>query len=53
MLPEDVVNQMVLEIPNARRVDIKSTNHYSILLQPNEKRDQTILEFLKKQVPSD
>ncbi len=46
LLPEDVVEQMVREIPNARRVDIKGANHYSILFQPNKKRDQAILKFL-------
>ncbi len=48
LLPEDVVERMVREIPNAKRVDIEGANHYSILFQPNEKRDQAILEFLKE-----
>jgi hypothetical protein len=39
---------MVREIPNAKRVDVKGTNHYSILFQPNKMRDQTILKFLKE-----
>jgi len=39
---------MVSEIPDARRIDIKGTNHFSILLQPNDKRDQAIREFLEK-----
>ncbi len=47
LLPENVVKLMVREIPNAKRVDIKGANHYSILFQPNKKRDQAILEFLK------
>jgi pimeloyl-ACP methyl ester carboxylesterase len=47
LLPEDVVERMVREIPNAKRIDIEGTNHYSILFQPNKMRDQTILEFLK------
>jgi pimeloyl-ACP methyl ester carboxylesterase len=47
LLPEDVVERMVREIPNAKRVDIEGTNHYSILFHPNQKRDQAILEFLK------
>jgi pimeloyl-ACP methyl ester carboxylesterase len=47
LLPEDVVERMVREIPNAKRVDIEGANHYSILFQPNQKRDQAILEFLK------
>ncbi len=48
LLPEDVVDRMVREIPNARKVNLEGTNHYSILFQPNKKRDQTILEFLKE-----
>jgi pimeloyl-ACP methyl ester carboxylesterase len=48
VLPENVVDRMVREIPNAKRVDIKGTNHYSILFQPNKMRDQTILKFLEE-----
>ena len=48
LLPEDVADRMVREIPNAKRVDVKGTNHYSILFQPNKMRDQTILKFLKE-----
>jgi pimeloyl-ACP methyl ester carboxylesterase len=46
LLPEEAVSRMVREIPQARRVDITGTNHYSILLQPNEVRDRAILDFL-------
>jgi len=48
VLPESAVDRMVSEIPEALRVDIKGTNHFSILLQPNEMRDQAIREFLEK-----
>ncbi len=48
VLPESAVERMVSEIPNARRVDINGTNHFSILLQPNEKRDKAIREFLEE-----
>jgi len=48
LLPEDAADRMVREIPNARMVDIEGTNHYSILFQPNKKRDQTILKFLNE-----
>jgi pimeloyl-ACP methyl ester carboxylesterase len=48
LLPEDVVDRMVHEIPNAKRVDVEGTNHYSILFQPNKMRDQTILKFLSE-----
>jgi pimeloyl-ACP methyl ester carboxylesterase len=46
VLPKDVAERMVREIPNAKKVDLKGTNHYSILFQPNKKRDQAILKFL-------
>ncbi len=48
LLPENVVEQMVREIPDAKRVDVEGANHYSILFQPNAKRDQAILDFLKE-----
>jgi len=48
LLPENVVKQMVREIPNSERVDVEGANHYSILFQPNVKRDQAILDFLKE-----
>jgi pimeloyl-ACP methyl ester carboxylesterase len=51
LLPEDVVEPMVREIPNAKRVDVEGTNHYSILFQPNSKRDQAILKFLSQDLP--
>lgn len=47
VLPEDVVDRMVREIPQARRVDLEETNHYSILFQPNMNRDQAILQFVE------
>ena len=51
VLPKDVAEHMVREIQNATKVDLKGTNHYSILFQPNKKRDQTILKFLKQGLP--
>ena len=51
LLPEDVIERMVHEIPNAKRVDIEGANHYSILFQPNKKRDQAILQFLNQELP--
>jgi pimeloyl-ACP methyl ester carboxylesterase len=47
VLPKEVAERMVREIPNAKQVDLEGTNHYSILFQPNERRDQAILNFLK------
>jgi pimeloyl-ACP methyl ester carboxylesterase len=48
VLPKDVVERMVRGIPNAKKVDLNGTNHYSILLQPNPMRDQAILDFLSE-----
>lgn len=48
LLPEDVAERMVREIPTAKRVDVKGTNHYSILFQPNKMRDQSVLKFLNE-----
>jgi pimeloyl-ACP methyl ester carboxylesterase len=47
LLPGGVADRMVREIPNAKRVDVEGTNHYSILFHPNKRRDQAILEFLE------
>jgi pimeloyl-ACP methyl ester carboxylesterase len=47
LLPKNVVERMVREISNTKRVDIEGANHYSILFQPNKKRDQATLKFLK------
>ena len=46
LLPADSVAKMLSEIPHARLVDITGTNHYSILFQPNSKRDSELLAFL-------
>jgi pimeloyl-ACP methyl ester carboxylesterase len=48
LLPEEVAERMVRQIPKAKRVDLEGTNHYSILFQPNKMRDQTILKFLNE-----
>jgi pimeloyl-ACP methyl ester carboxylesterase len=47
VLPEDVADRMVREMPRAKRVDVEDVNHYTILFQPDKKRDQAILHFLK------
>jgi pimeloyl-ACP methyl ester carboxylesterase len=47
VLPKDVAERMVREIPNARCVDLEGTNHYAILFQPNERRNKEILKFLE------
>jgi pimeloyl-ACP methyl ester carboxylesterase len=48
VLPADVAERMVREIPNAKKVDVEGSNHYSILFQPNKKRDEALLGFLEK-----
>ena len=46
MLPRKTADQMAQEIPNALVVDIKGTNHFSILFQPSQIRKKSILDFL-------
>ena len=46
LLPEPVIERMVREIPNAKRVDVQGVNHYGIVFQPNRERDQELLAFL-------
>jgi pimeloyl-ACP methyl ester carboxylesterase len=48
LLPEDALKNMLQEIPDARYVDIAGSNHYSIVMQPNGRRDEVILEFLNQ-----
>jgi len=45
---EEVVERMVREIPDARRVDVAGVNHYGIVFQPNELRDRAILNFMEE-----
>jgi pimeloyl-ACP methyl ester carboxylesterase len=47
LLPEDVIDKMIREIPKAEVVNVQGSNHYSIIFQPFEERDRAILEFLK------
>jgi len=46
VLPADVAEGMVREIPNAKKVEVEGGNHYSILFQPNTMRDKSLLAFL-------
>ena len=48
LLPEEAVERMLRDIPDARRVDVEGSNHYSIVFQPNGERDRAIREFLRK-----
>jgi pimeloyl-ACP methyl ester carboxylesterase len=47
LLPEDVIDRMIREIPRAQRFDVEGMNHYGIVFQPHAARDETIREFLK------
>ena len=47
LLPEDVIERMIREIPDARRFDVNGMNHYGIVFQPHEARNQAIIKFLK------
>ena len=47
LLPEEALKMMLQEIPDAKCVNLQGTNHYSIVMQPNEKRDHAILAFLE------
>ena len=46
LLPEQALDKMLQEIPDARYVDIAESNHYSIVMQPDKGRDKAILDFL-------
>jgi pimeloyl-ACP methyl ester carboxylesterase len=46
LLPTGAIQRMVREIPDARRVDVPGTHHYSILLGENRGRDEAIAAFL-------
>ena len=48
LLPEDVVERMLREIPTATRFDVEGVNHYGIIFQPHEARDKAILSFLEE-----
>ena len=48
LLPEDVVERMLREIPNARRFDVEGVNHYGIIFKPHEARDKAIRSFLEE-----
>jgi len=46
LLPEDVVDKMVREIPNANCVDLEDTNHFSVIFHPNKTRDKAVRDFI-------
>jgi len=47
LLPPDVIDKMIRDIPDAQRFDVVGMNHYGIVFQPHEDRDRVIREFLK------
>ena len=47
LLPEDVIDKMMAEIPDVQRYDADGKNHYGIVFQPDPARDAAIREFLK------
>jgi pimeloyl-ACP methyl ester carboxylesterase len=46
VLPLSAVNRMCSEIDQTQYINLTGTNHYSILFQPNDIRDQTIKTFI-------
>jgi len=48
LLPGKALDRMLAEIPNASCVDLEDTDHYSILFQPDSKRDRAVLNFLDR-----
>lgn len=48
LLPEDVIDKMIREIPDARRFDADGMNHYGIIFQPHASRNQAIRDFLEE-----
>ena len=47
LLPDDVIDKMMTEIPDVQRFDAEGMNHYGIVFQPHQARDDAIREFLK------
>ena len=47
LLPEDVIDRMISEIPHVQRFDVEGVNHYGIVFQPHAARDEVIREFLR------
>jgi pimeloyl-ACP methyl ester carboxylesterase len=48
LLPQDVIDRMMQEIPDAQRFDVEGMNHYGIVFQPHAARDEAVREFLKE-----
>ncbi len=48
LLPREVLNRMLREIPDAQSFEVEGTNHYTIIFQENDARDEAIRNFLNK-----
>jgi pimeloyl-ACP methyl ester carboxylesterase len=48
LLPEEVINKMLREMPTSKRFDVEGLNHYGIVFQPHTARDRAIRAFLKE-----
>ena len=46
LLPASAVNTMLKNIPDAKCLDLKGANHFSIVFQPSPLRDQALLDFI-------
>jgi pimeloyl-ACP methyl ester carboxylesterase len=46
LLPEDVAAKMVAQVPDARLYNVEGMNHYGIVFQPHQGRDDVVREFL-------
>ena len=47
LLPDDVIEKMMAEIPDVQRFDADGMNHYGLVFLPHAARDVAIKEFLK------
>jgi pimeloyl-ACP methyl ester carboxylesterase len=47
LLPLHAMAGMLKEMPNARDMAVEGTNHFSILFDPHDKRDQALVSFLQ------
>lgn len=48
LLPRSALDRMLRGIPKTECVDVKGTDHYSILFQPNSQRDRAVLDFVDR-----
>jgi pimeloyl-ACP methyl ester carboxylesterase len=46
VLPEDALPELLAALPQARLINLEGLNHYSLVMQPSDQRDQAILKFL-------